>query len=114
MQRHDALIPLSHAHQHALANALRLRRSAAADHAGRQLVARAFLEFVERELQPHMRQEEQLLERARAAVTDQPRQLALDAHAARVHEDHVRYEERTLFQTLQDEFGDELVRLVAE
>jgi hypothetical protein len=144
MHRHDALIPFSHVHQHALANALRLTRAVDADDAQRADIVERFLTFVDDELDAHERAEERLLQRACAAS---PAGAGFEADAARVrheHErldtwiellrrtraagatpdgiflaelgrllhDHVRYEERSLFEQLQQVFGDDLTVLV--
>jgi hypothetical protein len=141
MHRDPALIPLSHDHQHVLARALRLRRAAPLDAAGRQAGAEAFLAFVDERFAPHFEAEERLLE---LACADAPDAAELVAESARLREehaallaaveqlraacaagdplepellrvtgqqvtDHVRYEERELFELLQSHFGpDEL------
>lgn len=139
MKRHDALIPFSHDHQHALANALRLRRASARDDQERRDGALAFLAFVDAELPDHFREEEELLERA-AALTNSPELEAEREQLARQHEQlrerfeqlraavvhggvpdgetlhatgtaltaHIRYEERELFEQLQQALGGRL------
>lgn len=59
MKRHDALIPLSHDHHHALAAAKRLELAAAADGPERTAAARSFLEFFEADTIGHFREEEE-------------------------------------------------------
>lgn len=70
MKRHHTLIPLSHDHQHGLAQALRLRRAAAAaaerpgDEAASSQLERAvddFAQFMRTELVAHFAEEEQKL-----------------------------------------------------
>ena len=61
MKRSPAIIPLSHDHHHALAQAARLRRAATADPAERLDAARAFARFFDEAIVPHFREEEELL-----------------------------------------------------
>jgi hemerythrin-like domain-containing protein len=64
MKRHDALIPLSHDHQHALAQALRLQRSADGDLATQRATLAEFLQFTDASIETHFAEEELVLERA--------------------------------------------------
>ncbi len=127
MKRIDALIPFSHDHQHGLAHALRLRRAAdAGDVDAFQQTITEFLAFARDELAPHMRAEEetllpvvfehgiasdeQLLRVARehaalrahvAALTDAPDDRERAGAAAALLHDHIRWEERELFEAWQ-------------
>jgi len=58
MQRHPSLIPISHEHHRALAQALFLRRAAEADAEAREAAVLEYLAFVGAELVPHMGREE--------------------------------------------------------
>lgn len=64
MKRHPALIPLSHDHQHALAQALRLQRSADADAATQWSTLQEFVAFTEASIASHFDEEELVLQRA--------------------------------------------------
>lgn len=134
MRRHPALIPLSHDHHHALAQALRLRR---ADDVTAGAVRDAFLTYAAADLEPHFQVEERALERiasmveSPAIVRAQERMLADHAtlrgciEQLRANDDgapsavdlvalgealatHVRFEERELFELLQRVLGDDL------
>jgi iron-sulfur cluster repair protein YtfE (RIC family) len=61
MKRDPALIPLTHDHHHALAQARRLRTAATGDSATRRDGAAAFLDFFDTETISHFREEEELL-----------------------------------------------------
>ena len=124
MKRHQALIPLSHDHQHALVEAQRLRRAAdrADDPSG---AATAFLRFFRSSSVPHFREEEEAffplvidVEEARdvvvQALLDHQRMYALvtaleagsDIRATmrelgELLEAHVRLEERALFPLIE-------------
>jgi hypothetical protein len=142
MKRHDALHPLSHDHQNALARALRLRRVRDGDETERRAERDSFVEFAATRLEPHFVEEEALLARAVAlapevAQLEQAHERMLDDHARlresfdvlratpdvpageRLHEigelltTHVRFEERELFELLQQTFqGERLTELV--
>ncbi|MBC7461525.1 MAG: hemerythrin domain-containing protein [Thermoleophilia bacterium] len=128
MRRIEALIPYSHDHQHALANAHRLR-GAAADAGADELaqVVEQTLAFAAQKLAEHLHHEESILLPQLAAlgvVTDdqvdriarehlalrtlhvrlaeQPGDRALAATFAAALHDHVRWEERELFQSWQE------------
>jgi hemerythrin-like domain-containing protein len=143
MQRHTALIPLSHDHQHALAMALRLQRAASRSDEQRAELVEQLLAFVRDELEPHFAQEEALLDVAVAAdpepalvdgrdqilaehraLRERIAQLAgssdaaadtvgLEQLGAALH-DHVRFEERVVFAAMQDQLADVLDELAAE
>ncbi len=142
MKRHDALHPLSHDHQNALARALRLRRVRDADEAARRTERDSFVEFAATRLEPHFAEEEALLARAVTLVPEQDdlaaahdRMLADHARMRASFEtlrtttgtpsgeelhaigeqltEHVRFEERELFELLQRSFqGERLAELV--
>ncbi|HEU5003405.1 MAG TPA: hemerythrin domain-containing protein [Actinomycetota bacterium] len=61
MARDPALVPLSHDHHHALAAARRLRLAAGEPAPGRAAASRTFLDFYQRSLLPHFREEEELV-----------------------------------------------------
>ena len=122
LYRAPALVPLSRDHHEALIQALWLRRRA-----GRAPAALAFLDFHRVELEGHMADEEDVVLPVAEAVDpagaarirqehDQMRALAAALEAAvaageeiaatmetlaRLLHDHVRYEERDFFMTLQ-------------
>jgi quercetin dioxygenase-like cupin family protein len=124
MERHPALIPLSHDHHHALVEARRLRRSAEAK-ADPAAAAEAFAAFFASETVPHFREEEEQLfplvadsEEAAPlvvqALLDHQRLHALAARLASqdglratmveladLLEAHVRLEERELFPLIE-------------
>jgi hypothetical protein len=132
VKRSTALTPLSHDHQHALDAALRLRR---ADEATLDAAIAGFQEFFEREGRRHFAIEEELVlpalpaddpewaagvERVRddhAAIRAAAGALGDAADARALGErlnDHVRFEERTLFPLIERRLaGAELERLGA-
>ena len=59
MRRHDALIPLSHDHHHALVQVRRLKLAAEATAESRMETARAFLDFFREDTLAHFREEEE-------------------------------------------------------
>lgn len=62
MRRHDALIPLTHDHHHALARARRLRLAAVSEDGEEQrAAAEELVEFFERDSLLHFREEEEIL-----------------------------------------------------
>ena len=83
--RHPSLIPLSHDHQHALAQALALRRAAGADPEGRREAARGFLALYGAETVVHFREEEEQVLPLLVGPDG-----ALPAVAERVLREHVR------------------------
>ncbi len=140
LRRDPALQPLSRDHHHALVQALRLREAAAAAPGGRLEVAREFLSFAARDLDGHFADEERVLEgpgrrvdpdgwqrldeehaglralveRLRAALAAGEVAPALLAETGALLHDHVRFEERALFERLQERLGpDELAALGA-
>ena len=125
MKRSDAIRSLSQDHQHALAVALSLRRAEDADEA-----ARVFLRFWEAEGRDHFRVEEETLlpmwgrlgtvddamaaRLAREHLAIRTRALSLQARPeldearelGRELADHVRFEERELFNAIERDLGD--------
>ena len=131
MRRADWLIPYSHDHQHGLAQALRLGRAADSgnEHARAAAVADV-LRFAEDELEPHMhREESELLPIAarhgcvtpdqvarmanehlqlrtlRARLVEAPTDMAAASELAMLLHDHIRWEERVLFEAWQAHAG---------
>lgn len=74
MRRHDSLIPLTHDHHHALAQARRLRYAAESDDLRRGAQARTFIDFFDSETVSHFREEEEIIF---PLVVDAPEALAL-------------------------------------
>jgi len=132
MKRSPALTPLSHDHQHALDAALRLRR---ADDATVQEATAYFRAFFEREGRRHFAIEERLVLPALSA--DDPEwapgvRRVLDDHAAiraaadAAHDaqsaralgerlnDHVRFEERTLFAIIERRLAPEALQRLGQ
>jgi iron-sulfur cluster repair protein YtfE (RIC family) len=129
MRRHPALVPLSEEHHHELAHARRLGRAAGAGPEERLAVASAYIDAFFTETVEHFRREEEILFpmyvryagstpvlerilrehmelhglvralRAEAAAGDIPPQ-ALRTLADLLH-DHVRVEERELFEEIE-------------
>lgn len=139
MKRHRALVALSHDHHHGLVQARRLRRAAECDLPERREVAAAFAGFFARETRPHFRDEEErffpllvdadgpasellaraLLEHQRlyALVGELDGELAAGVASettlrrlAQTLEEHIRFEERTLFPLIEKVAPDELLR----
>ena len=132
MQRHPALVVLSHEHHHALVEARRLRRAAAADDPA--AAVSSFLTFFAAVSVPHFREEEETLfplvvdyDQARPlvveAVLDHQRLHSLVARLERetdvrasigeigvLLEAHVRREERGLFPLIERLAAAELER----
>lgn len=139
MKRHEALADLSRDHHDALvqARAIRLALETAGDTNALAGVARAFLDFHEEELAPHMREEEEVLLPLFGASTELDREPAVaklvadhawlreTAHALAGNlpqrgdprpalealwprlQEHVRFEERVLFPRIEEVLGDE-------
>ncbi|HVK40595.1 MAG TPA: hemerythrin domain-containing protein [Candidatus Kapabacteria bacterium] len=129
MIRHRTLVPLSHDHHLGLVAAQRLKRG---DAAYRDMsVADSIAELWKSELATHFEQEERALfvlevsSECRAmierALADHARMRELVAQAARgddpdatarelgaLLEQHIRFEERELFELMQTELGDGL------
>ena len=139
MKRHPALIPLSHDHHHGLVQARRLRRAATRGPAERGDAAAAFLSFFAAETRHHFRDEEERLFPLLVGAEDPAAELlarvllehqqlyalvrtlegeleAGDASAsemerlARALEEHIRFEERTLFPLIESVASDDDLR----
>jgi len=123
MKRHPDLQQLSSEHHGALVIAQRLINACAATGPDAELLQQA-AQFVADEMEPHFRWEEEALLPALAAAGEQElvaktvdEHAELRALAARLDEplaqarfgellkQHVRFEERTLFETAQDKLG---------
>lgn len=135
MKRHQALVPLSHDHHHALVEARRLRRASDAAEDERREAVAAFLRFYSMETLRHFREEEErlfpalvghdgaggllvqaLLEHQRIhALVGRLEQDMVAGTAngssmrelAELLEAHVRLEERRLFPLIQEVVQDE-------
>lgn len=140
LKRDPALQPLSRDHHHALVQAVRLREAAATSPARRLEAARAFLAFAAGDLAGHFADEEQVLaepgQRAdpegwarleqehaglRALVDGLRRACAagevppaLLADTGELLHDHVRFEERALFERLQERLTAGELRALGE
>lgn len=143
MKRHRALIPLSHDHHHGLVQARRLGRAAASDLVERREAAAAFLAFFDRDTRLHFRDEEErffpLLVGADEPATELLVQALLEhqqlyalvsklngelvageastattRELARALEEHIRFEERTLFPLIEEVAPDEVLRRLEE
>jgi len=136
LKRHPALVPLSRDHHFALMHALALRRSAQAPARGGPgavTTAEAFLAFYREELTGHMADEEEALLPIAGSVSPEDTRRLLDEHedlrervaeltqllldgtdprstmqeiGERLH-DHVRFEERVFFETVQARLSPE-------
>lgn len=93
MRRHDALIPLTHDHHHALAQVRSLRSAAGGGDPERLHQAREFLAFFESETTLHFREEEEVV---LPLVIDEPEAQPI---LAQVMMDHLRI--NALVSTLQ-------------
>ncbi|HEX4745564.1 MAG TPA: hemerythrin domain-containing protein [Gaiellaceae bacterium] len=131
MKRHPALIPLSHDHHHGLVQARQLRRAAERPAAERRDAAATFLRFFASETHRHFREEEErffpllvaakepatefltrgLLEHQRLRALAEALESELDdgdasakqmQEIANVLEEHIRFEERTLFPLIEE------------
>ena len=131
MRRADWLIPYSHDHQHGLAHALRLRRAVESDDdLLRTAAVTEVLQFGRDELEPHMHREEAELlpiaaghgcvtsdqvarmanEHLRlrtllARLADLPTDTSAATELAALLHDHIRWEERELFEAWQAHTG---------
>ena len=127
MKRHDSLIPLTHDHHHALAQARRLRLAAAREEDERLPAVEEFLAFFENDTLLHFREEEEVIfplvveeveaaeplqrllmdhvwihaavAELRFAVPDVSAK-AMEALATRL-ESHIRFEEKTFFPLVE-------------
>ncbi|MCA9289598.1 MAG: hypothetical protein KDA25_00625 [Phycisphaerales bacterium] len=126
--RHDALAPLSRDHYGGLVQARHLIRAADGDDVARRKAIAQFVDAWDREIAEHFRDEERLLgalmdEADRRRLLDEHARLsalASEARTMRRHvdpdpsalrqlgealEQHIRWEERHLFNRLQDRLG---------
>jgi iron-sulfur cluster repair protein YtfE (RIC family) len=129
MKRHESLIPLTHDHHHALAQARQLKLAANADGAERLERSEEFLRFYDTDTLTHFHQEEEtvfplaiddaeampLLERAMMEHLRIHAAVSLLRHEtegagsaagtmmklAELLEDHIRFEEKELFPLLE-------------
>ena len=142
MKRHPALVPLSDDHHRELVLARRLKQAASAPPGERLAVARAFVDGFFSETVDHFRREEEVLFPlyARHAASDElmrrilrehmelhglARELRAQVVAGDAEEetlaalgallsDHVRVEERELFEAIQLEVPDEELAAIAD
>jgi hemerythrin-like domain-containing protein len=135
-RRHERLIPLTHDHHHALANARRLRVAADSDVDERRAAAGVFLDFFDQDAVTHFREEEEvvfplivhapetetplirvLLEHVRMhALVDRLRreverrlvsaEILMDL--AKAFEGHIRFEEKVVFPLVESAAGSAL------
>ena len=136
MRRHDALIPLSHDHHHALVQVRRLKSAADSSDESRMEAARAFLDFFRHDTLGHFRQEEEevfplgvdspelretlsqvMFEHLRIhkLVLDLKQEVDNDAvgrdrmlQLATVLEGHIRFEEKDVFPEIERVAADVL------
>ena len=129
MKRHDGLIPLTHDHHHALAQARRLGRAATGDATERLLQARDFISFFEDDTLAHFREEEEslfplvidedeaqamlsqamlehlrihrLVNRLRSSVARSEISSASMTRLAQALSDHIHLEEKALFPMIE-------------
>jgi quercetin dioxygenase-like cupin family protein len=143
VKRDPALVPLSHDHHHGLVEARRLRRAAAGDRQERRRAAAAFLRFFAAETRRHFREEEErifpllvdaeapagellaraLLEHQRLYALTGELENALAAgdvpttqmqQLADTLEEHIRFEERTLFPLIEQVASRSALRRLQE
>lgn len=135
-KRHDSLIPLTHDHHHALAQARRLETAAGGQLTDRTEQARAFLEFFETDTIGHFREEEEiifplvidvpeakpllnrlllehvrlhaLVSRLRAEVAVEDASAEAMTLIARLLQGHIREEEKALFPLVESVAADPL------
>ena len=137
LKRHPALQPLSREHMGALIQARKLQRSADGDLRARQNAIEEFLQLWRAEIQDHFDEEERQLlplidaRESRQRLLDEHRTLRdlsarceCDATFAEEEEsvrslgallnDHVRWEERVLFEAIQRDHPEALTSLVSD
>jgi len=136
-RRHEALIPLTHDHHHALHNVRLLRHAAATDKEERFAAARSFVAFFREHSVHHFREEEEILfpraihqphapvdqisrvlvehVRIHAMVDELERQVADGAvepasmiELADLLKAHIRFEEDVLFPSIEKVVGSDL------
>lgn len=142
MKRHEALIPLTHDHHHALAQARRMSVVVGTGDAGARLAqAEEFLDFYSRETIHHFREEEELvfaLWTQHVHTVAEPLRELLAEHV-KIHalvralrdevnkgdvgsqvlselgkslQDHIRKEEDVIFPLIEREVPDEILRSI--
>jgi iron-sulfur cluster repair protein YtfE (RIC family) len=140
MRRHDALIPLTHDHHHALAQVRKLKSAAKGTDDERRIAVRHFLEFFSSDTLTHFREEEELIFPLVVDVSEMRRTLErvmmqhLHIHAL-VHrlrnesdagiptpeslltiatslEQHIRFEEKVVFPLIESIAGDGRLEVV--
>lgn len=139
-RRHDALIPLTHDHHHALHQARVLRAAADADDDERRSAARVFVTFFREHSVPHFREEEEEIfplvvglsgapldgisrivnehivihwlvkEIERQGSTGAPEPEVMRTLADALR-DHVRFEEDVVFPAVERVASDQLARI---
>jgi iron-sulfur cluster repair protein YtfE (RIC family) len=140
LQRHAALVPLSHDHHHGLVAAQRLKRAEPASRQAASLPESITLLW-EKELAPHFDEEERLLfapareipeatpmvERAidehqkmqkmvaaiGAEDLSEDRRREMAREFGRLLESHIRFEERELFPTIEKGLGEDRLLAIA-
>lgn len=128
MKRHPALVPLSEDHHHTLVRARELREAAGADEDARAAAATRFLRHYGLHVVRHFREEEELVfpllplqppeldrvlaehQRIRALarrLRDGDREASTLAELGTLLEEHVRLEERVVFELVQEHASEE-------
>jgi len=136
--RHEALTPFSRDHYVGLVHAQRLKKAASKDRVARHKALADFLEAWRTEIEPHFRDEERLL--PPLILGDDDRRRLLDEHAAieraaneavikrravdpdpdfverlgRDLERHIRWEERVLFNCVQESASERQLGALAD
>lgn len=139
MKRHESLVPLTHDHHHALAQARRLAHAAEAGNAERADHAREFIGFFEDDTLAHFREEEELVfplvidsseakstlirlllehielhslvGKLRAELARGDTSAETMTRVAALLQEHIRLEEKVLFPLVEQVAGDRLVEL---
>lgn len=130
LTRHEALAPFSRDHYAGLVQAQHLLKASQADAVERRQATAEFIDAWDREVAPHLQDEERWLlpvlsESQRHRLVSEHRELrdlaqlvreqrrqtmpsstALEAMGSRLR-DHIRWEERVLFQQLQQSLDDD-------
>lgn len=135
LQRHPSLQPFSRDHYVGLQQSQRLVKGATLDAEHRRTTVATFLEIWDREIDDHFAEEERLLlplvqsadaerlqqehrelRRCVASTRDEQNQTAPDPEAMRalgqMLNDHIRWEERHLFPTIQDTTDSDVLEAI--
>lgn len=136
LQRHAALQPLSREHMSGLIQARNLRRAAGEDRGARARAAAEFVRVWQAEITGHFDDEERLLipliddpvwrerlvrehreiralaDRCRDAPPGEAAERTTLARLGSLLHDHIRWEERALFEAIQREHPDELAAML--